>query len=200
MTIRSFESEFLAQQAGQHFGRGGGGNFVGLDRGHGHVRGHDGVDAVSDRGFERFQLHGMHALLGRFKTRQAEMTVDIRVAMPGKMFRGDQHAILRIGMRAVDECGDVLRNVLRVLAERSNVDDRIRQDCCSHRRPARRAIARPGRGPRARCQAIRRAASRSRVAPKAMLYGNFAPAVTRMDAPRSKSAPTISGVLANLCI
>ncbi len=33
-----------------------------------------------------------------------------------------------------------------------------------------------------------------------MLKGNFAPALTRMDAPRSKSAPTISGVFASFCI
>ena len=55
------------------------------------------------------------------------MTIDIGIAVTGKMFGGHQHSILRIGMRAFDVRGHIPRHLLRILAKRSDVDHRIRR-------------------------------------------------------------------------
>ena len=71
----------------------GGGHAGRLQRRDGHVRGHDGIHAVRDGGLERLQLHRVEAFARDFQTRQAQMAVDIGIAMPGKMLGGDQDTI-----------------------------------------------------------------------------------------------------------
>ncbi len=53
------------------------------------------------------------------------MAVDAGIAVARKMFGGNQHHVLGIGVRAVDVGGHVLRDFLRILAVRADVDHRI---------------------------------------------------------------------------
>ncbi len=122
---QALELELVAQQPGEHVVRYGGGQAGGLEGRDGDVRGHDGVHAVRDGGLERLQLRGVEALARHFQTRQAQVAIDIGIAVPGKMFGGDQDTIRRVGMRAFDKCGDVARYLLGIFAVGAQVDDRV---------------------------------------------------------------------------
>ncbi len=58
----AFESQLLAQNAGQDFGRKRGGRVGIVKRGDGDVRGHHRIDAVLDGGAERHELHLLQPL------------------------------------------------------------------------------------------------------------------------------------------
>ena len=119
------ELELIAQQAGEHQWRDGGGDILRLDGGHGHVRGHDGVDSVRDGSLERLQLDRVHVIAVFVEQRQVHVAIDGGVAVAGEMLGGHQHAIVGIGMRAVDERRDVARDGFGILSVGADVDDGI---------------------------------------------------------------------------
>ena len=89
------------------------------------MRGHDGVHSGCDRGAERLQLHRLDAIVIGIQPRERQMAILGRVAVPGEMLSRHQHGILSIRMRAGDVSLNEARYLSRVLAKRSNVDDRI---------------------------------------------------------------------------
>ena len=96
----AFESQFVAQNAGQNFRRKRGRNVRVVERRHRDMRGHDGIGAAFDRGAERRPLHLLEPRPVAGDGRQIQMRVGRGVAVSGEMLRGGQHARPRNRVRA----------------------------------------------------------------------------------------------------
>ena len=90
VTTSPLKPKLLAQEVGQD-GRGERGGKVGRgERGDGDVRGHDGVDAGLDGGFERDQLEAFEPFPVGGDGRQVHVRIDRGVAVSGEMFGGGE--------------------------------------------------------------------------------------------------------------
>ncbi len=120
---QSLKPQFSAQGVGKHPGGKGGGNpRVSRYSGDRDMSRHDGVHprrdgALEGDEFQRAQPPGI-----RPDHRQAEVGIDRRVPMPGKMLRRGQHPPLA---RPADESGAQAGDGFQVLPERPDVDDGV---------------------------------------------------------------------------
>ena len=123
------------------------------------------------------------------------------VAVAGKMFGGHQHSIVGIGVRAVDVRGDVARDGVRIFAVGANVDDGIigiAVDVGDRRENPLDAQS-AGLAGRGQPFIARGLEIVGRAVGHVVRESGRCP-LTRMEAPRSKSAPTISGIFASFCM
>ena len=110
---QAFEAQLVAQQVREDGRRKRGGQIGRRQRGHGDVRGHDGIHARFDGRAERHQFHALQPLAVGVDGGQVHVRIDGRVAVARKMFGGGQHEIALVGMRAFDEGLHVRRHFLR---------------------------------------------------------------------------------------
>ncbi len=86
------------------------------------VRDHDARGAGGDAAPERRQFHRVETLARMRNDRQAEMRIDVGIAVPGKMLQRREHAGV---LEAARKTRDHRAGLGRIFAERSNVDHRI---------------------------------------------------------------------------
>ncbi len=89
------------------------------------MRRHHRIHSMRDRRFERFHFHGADSIGIGCQGRQVGVTIQIRIAVPREMLRRQKHHVLRIGMRALHECGNVGRHIVRILAVGTDIDHRV---------------------------------------------------------------------------
>ena len=84
-----------------------------------------GIHAGIDGGLERHQFEAFEPFPVGGDGGQVHVRVHGGVAVPREMFGGGQREVLLVGVRPFDEGPDVRRDVVRILAEGADVDDRI---------------------------------------------------------------------------
>ena len=89
------------------------------------MAGHDGVHAGFDRRAEGHQFQTLQPFAVGGDLRQAQVAVYRGVAVSREMLGGGQNEVVLVGMRALDEGLHVGRHILRILAKRADVDDRV---------------------------------------------------------------------------
>ncbi len=79
------------------------------------MRGHDGVNTVRDGGFKGNELDRFEPRAIAFQARQTKVGVDRRIAVTREVLGCDQHAMVWIGVCAIDVGGDIFGYILRIL-------------------------------------------------------------------------------------
>ena len=95
---------------------------IGIERRHGHVRHHHGIDPRRDGLTERRQFNGVKVGAVNVDAGDAEMRIGGRVAVTGEVLHCGQHSAF---MRARDIGCDQIADLLGVFSERARVDDGI---------------------------------------------------------------------------
>ena len=122
---QTFEAQLVAQQVREDGRRKRGGQIGRRQRGHGDVRGHDGIHARFDGRAKRRQFQAFQAFAIGVDGGQVHVRIDGCVAVARKMFGGGQHEIALVGMCAFNEGLHVRGHILRILAKRADVDDGV---------------------------------------------------------------------------
>ena len=170
---------------------------VGSKRGHLDVAGHDRFGAGRDPGLERRQLDALEPLARMLDDRQAEMRVDVGVAVPGKMLERGDHAGR---LQAADVGRRERADLRRILAERARVDDRVARVVVDV--DDRREVDVDADGARVSTPVTRpasNASDSSPAAPNAIARGNAVAPMMRKPTPASKSAVLSSGIAESSC-